>query len=322
MIKLSIIIVNWNTKDLLKGCLQSIVDTVKKVAYEVIVVDNNSSDDSVKMIRENFPPVKLLVNKANRGFAAGNEQAIRVGSGDYILLLNPDTILLPNSIEMMVRYLDENRTVGAVTSKLLNPDLTIQKFYSRFPNLLTVFFCYTEIGGYVDYYLLKNRYLNRYTFADLNYETSKILRIDQPPAACLMLSRSVLQRLNPVMDGQFPIFFNDVDLCRRIHELGYEIHALMDAKIIHYKSQSGKKIERSEIRRMKLLSLINYFRKHHGRLQTWLVKSLLVISLVIYDVLYVIKRGLCVRSIDRKTLAANSKLREEVIFGGSPMLEE
>src|SRR4030066_856653 len=131
---LSILIVNWNTKVFLDGCLQSIYSSVKDISFEVIVVDNNSGDGSAEMVRKTFPETRLIENKENAGFARGNNQADAVSKGKVIGLLNPDTIVYPGTFEKMVDYLNTHEGVGAVSCKFLNPDGSLQRqYFRRFP---------------------------------------------------------------------------------------------------------------------------------------------------------------------------------------------
>src|SRR3972149_5340490 len=155
---LSILIVNWKTKAFLEECLQSIYSSVKNISFEVIVVDNNSSDGSAEMVRKSFPEARLIENKENAGFARGNNQAYAVSKGRVIGLLNPDTIVYPGTFEKMVDYLNTHDGVGAVSCKLLNPDGTLQReLYRRFPSVVTIFFRYTYIGQRINHRIFRDR---------------------------------------------------------------------------------------------------------------------------------------------------------------------
>ena len=136
--KLSIIIVGWNVEFDLVQCLTSLRENRPSNPFETIVVDNNSSDDTVAVVKEKFPEVTVIANQYNRGFAAANNQGIEISSGEYVLLLNPDTIVHPKALDILVKLLDEHPDVGACGSKLLNDDGTVQASVRRFP---TFHFC-------------------------------------------------------------------------------------------------------------------------------------------------------------------------------------
>ena len=135
MVDISIIIVSWNTKILLQTCLQSVYDTIRHITFEVIVVDNDSSDGSVEMVTKEFPQVKLICNKKNLGFAKANNIGIKVSQGNYICLVNSDVVVLNNCIETMFSYIDSHPTIGISGPKVLNPDKTLQRSFKRFPTI-------------------------------------------------------------------------------------------------------------------------------------------------------------------------------------------
>ncbi len=266
---LSILIVNWNTKAYLQECLQSIYSSVKSISYEVIVVDNNSGDGSTEMVRKNFPEARLIENKDNAGFARGNNQAYGVSKGKVIGLLNPDTIIYPDTFEKMVEYLNTHNGVGAVSCKFLNPDGTLQReFYRRFPTVSTIFFRYTHLGQRMNPRIFKNKVLNRFFYYDKSFKDTEV--VEQPGATCLFIRRSIVEKIG-LFDEQFPILFNDVDLCKRVWDEGYEIHVLADAHITHYGGANIRKLQREELTQIACDGIRNYFKKHHGLVKSWLV---------------------------------------------------
>lgn len=278
MIDLSILIVNWNTRDYLKGSLQSIKESVKQITYEAIVVDNSSQDRSAEMVKSEFPEIKLIINEANLGFAKANNQAYILSKGRYLLLLNPDTIVLSSSIELMVNFLDSHFDAGAVTCKFLFPDKSFQLYYNRFPTIMAAIFKWTLLAR-----IFPNSKLIRwYTYSLHNDKFDEVRTVDQPAAACLMIRREVIEKIG-FMDEEFPILFNDVDLCRRIWGAGYKIYIQPQAQIIHYKGQ-GLKQEKSLSVEFHL-SLFNYFRKYHGRYTVYLLKSIFYGNLLLRSIL-------------------------------------
>jgi len=142
MHNLSIIIVNWNTKDLLRNCLFSIYKERKSISLEIFVVDNASSDGSSEMVKREFPLVKLIRNKKNVGFARANNQAIKESKGKYILLLNTDTVILNGALDKMVKFMDTHSDVGVCGPKLLNEDGSLQAYYYAFPTLWNQLFLF------------------------------------------------------------------------------------------------------------------------------------------------------------------------------------
>ncbi len=266
---LSILIVNWNTKAFLEECLQSIYSSVKSISFEVIVVDNNSGDGSAEMVRKNFPVTRLIENKDNAGFARGNNQAYEISKGRVIGLLNPDTIVYPGTFEKMVDYLNTHDIVGAVSCKFLNPDGTLQReFYRRFPTVSTIFFRYTYLGQVINRRLYHGRALKDFFYGDKTFERTEV--IEQPGATCLWMRRSLIEKIG-LFDEQFPILFNDVDLCKRIWNEGYEIHVLADAHITHYGGTNIRKLSQEQFSQIAFDGILNYFKKHHGFVRTTLV---------------------------------------------------
>jgi len=256
MLDLSISIVNWNAEDMLNRCLNSIVENVKGIAYEVIVIDNNSQDGSVKMVRSSFPQLNLIENNSNLGFAKGNNQAYRMAKGRNFLLLNPDTVVTPNSLEKMVEFLDNNDKAGAVCARLLNPDGSFQNYYARFPTFWTMVLLWTIPNRFFK----NSKIIRGYLMKDDDF--NRVRTIEQPPASCLMI-KTELFKGEDLMDKSFPILFNDVDLCRRIYDRGYEIYLIPEAGIIHEKGHDLKRMGERWIEEY-FINMFTYFRKYEG----------------------------------------------------------
>jgi len=276
MFDLSIIIVNWNTKDLLRKCLHSIYDKTNGIKYEIIVIDNASKDGSARMVREEFPEVKLIENKENVGFAKGNNQGFLRAEGRYILLLNPDTELVDNSFLKMVNYMRLNKEAGAVAPKFLYPDGTFQRYYARFPTFLSM----------VTRWFLPRRLAFKLKptrlYLMLDDDFSKIREIEQPAGACIMTRKSLFLNEN-LMDLKFPVFFNDVDLCRRIYKKGLKIFILPEACIVHYKAKGGSEQGKKSLYLSAefFLSMVDYFFKYEGVLKASLLKILISLGFVV-----------------------------------------
>jgi GT2 family glycosyltransferase len=227
---ISIIIVNYNTWQCLKNCLKSIKDKVTGIDYEIIVVDNDSQDGSREMLRENFLDVTLICSE-NRGFGAANNRGVQVAQGRNILFLNPDTLLINNAVKIMSDYLDAHSEVGACGGNLYQADGTTPvnscwNFYSDVTgafNLITATFAL--------------RTLHPKTH---KYNRSKCpLRVAWVSGANLMVRKSVLDQTGG-FDEDFFMYCEDMELCYRIHQVGFLIMSLPDAKIIHLEGQSSK----------------------------------------------------------------------------------
>jgi GT2 family glycosyltransferase len=259
-------------------CLDSIFENSKETPFEVIVVDNNSSDSSVEMVKKNFPHVKLIVNNKNTGFARGNNIGYELSLGQYVAFLNPDTIIYPNTFKTAVEYLRTHSDVGAVSCKFLNPDGSFQReYYHRFPRLSTVLFCFTIIGSRFDKNILKSKYENIYFYKDKDF--SKAEKIDQPGATFIVIPKFILLKVG-VFDEKFPIFFNDVDLCKRIWDAGYEIHVLNEIAITHYGGKGVQQMGELVTHRKFSMGCFRYFRKHHGIAQSVFVAVCLLTNLL------------------------------------------
>lgn len=264
--KLSIIIVNWNTKTLLQKCLSSVFTHLKNINFEVFVVDNASSDQSVLMVKEKFPQVKLIENQKNLGFAKANNQAIEKSTGEYVLLLNSDAELIDDSWRKMVDYLASNGTVGVLGPKILNPDKTIQPSVRHFPSLSVQVLILLKLH----HIFKKAKSLKHYFHTDFDYDNSQ--SVDQVMGACFMIRKKLLEQIGR-LDEKFYIWFEEVDFCQRAVKAGWQVYYYADAQIVHHGAASFNQ----QLRLRKQInfnnSLLHYFRKHHG----WLAYFVLLL---------------------------------------------
>lgn len=254
---LSIVIVNWNSKDYLRRCLESIYRNPGTLILEIVVVDNGSNDGSAEMLKREFSNVKLIENKGNPGFGAANNQALKRCESDFVLILNPDTEVSAGALELMVNFLRQNEKAGAVGGKLLNADRTVQLTCARnFPTLLTEF-CWltTLVRRFPD-----NKIIGRYLMSYWDHNDRR--EVNCLSGACIMARRDVLKALD-YFDERFFMFGEDVDLCYRIKRSGWQIWYLPEAEIIHYGGGSSKGIaEAAAIYDRTAISI--FFRKYHG----------------------------------------------------------
>ncbi|MFA5374636.1 MAG: glycosyltransferase family 2 protein [Dehalococcoidia bacterium] len=288
---LSIAIVNWNTARMTKECIQSIIDNTRRINYELIVVDNASTDDSVKIITENFPQVTLIKNIQNLIFAEPNNQALEISRGKYFLLLNSDTIVHGDALGQMVDFLDTHEEAGGVTCTLLNSDGSIQyNMHRRFPSFLGLSFGYL----YKRYPRLKTKWAKEYLMLDNKFE--KIQKIDQAAGTCIMIRKDIINQVGGLFDAErFPLLYNDVDLCYRLYKKGFGIYLIPDAFITHLKGQSIKKLGFSPHMKEVVFSSLSFFKKHKKYVDYILLKLeyLIVFSAVALCslVLFMVKKN-------------------------------
>jgi GT2 family glycosyltransferase len=232
--KVSIVIVNWKTPDLLARCLQSIQADSGYHNFVVYVVDNDSGDRSVDMLEREFPYVKLIKNQENVGFSKACNQVIPEATGDYILLLNPDTVVEEDAISKLSLFMDQNRDAGAVGPKVLNQDGTLQLACRRsFPSPSAAFFRLT----YLSRLFPKSQFLSKYnmTYADPDSQTE----VDALSGSCMMVRRSVIEKIG-LLDEDIFMFGEDIDWCWRIKEANWKIFYLPQAVIFHIHGASAR----------------------------------------------------------------------------------
>jgi len=243
----SIIIVNWNTRQLLLDCLAALPAATDGLETEIWVVDNGSRDGSVDAVQRYFPDVFIIANPDNRGFATANNQAIRASSGRYVMLLNSDTIAQPASISRLVHFLDIHPMVGVVGPQLLNADGSLQPSWACFPNLLT------ELTG------KKIRWRRRYP----TFDGSPAYETDWLDGAALLLRREVLTHVG-LLDEAYFMYTEEVDWCYRIKRAGWPICYLPTASIIHFGGQSSKQAA-TRMKAELYFSKLRFFAKHYGQ---------------------------------------------------------
>jgi N-acetylglucosaminyl-diphospho-decaprenol L-rhamnosyltransferase len=279
---LSIVIVNWNVRELLRRCLSSVCRTTgASLEVEVIVVDNASSDGSVAMVRESFPQLHLIANEKNLGFTRGNNQAIAQSQGRYVLLLNPDTEVVGEALSTMVRYMDAHAQVGALGPQLLNPDGSVQSSRRRFPTMTTAFLESTVLQQWFP----DSRLLRRYYIRDR--EDDEVQEVDWVVGACLLARRQTIEQVG-LLDEDFFMYSEEMDWCRRFKERGWRVVYLPTAQIIHHEAKSSeqvKPLQHIQFQRSKVL----YFRKYHGRWQAEVLRLFLLAAYVYQLVLESLK---------------------------------
>ncbi len=252
---LSVIIVNWNVRDLLRRCLHSILASLPACQLEIIVVDNGSTDGSPEMVRTEFPQVHLMANPDNRGFTAANNQGLAVARGRYVLLLNPDTEVVGDALETLVAFADAHPDVGVVGPQLLNPDGTVQSSRRRFPTLATALLESTWLQPYAPRRLLARYYV-------LDRPDDEVQDVDWVTGAALMARREAVEQVGPLDEGFF-MYSEELDWCRRFRAAGWRVIYLPTARIIHHEGKSSEQVLPARHIHFQT-SKIRYFRKYHG----------------------------------------------------------
>lgn len=263
---LSVIIVSWNVSDLLLRALASLYEHGDE-EIEVIVIDNASTDDTVRQITTHFPQVHLIVNAVNRGFTASNNQGIAIAQGDFLLLLNPDTEIRVDALQTMLRAMQAHTEVGLIGPKLLNPDGSVQSSRRRFPTLPILFLESTWLQG-----LAPRRQLARYYMED--QPDTVYHPVDWVTGAAMLARRAVVEQVGGLDEGFF-MYSEELDWCRRIHDAGWVVAYAPEAHIVHYGGKSSEQV--TPARHIYFQSSkIRYTRKYHGAwvaglLRIWLL---------------------------------------------------
>ena len=252
---LSVVVLSWNTRDLLRRCLRALKEDGTRLRRETIVVENASTDGSGEMVEREFPSVRLLRNARNEGYARGNNQGIAASSGEFVCALNSDASVRPLALDRLVAFLRANPSYAAAAPRLLNPDGSVQPACMRFPRLSTLLFYDTLL----DRLFPRNRVIARYYMRDVDPLESR--DVEQPPGACLVLRRSALEAVGLFDEGLF-LFFNDVDLWRRVWRSGRRIRYLAEAEVVHERGASTAKYDRFVVEWHR--NRLAYYRKNYG----------------------------------------------------------
>ena len=262
---LSIIIVNYNTRDLLHDCLVSVSETAKNLAYETIVVDNNSADGSTDMVRHMFPSTQLVCNTANLGFSRANNQGYSHSRGEYLLFLNSDTLVLEGAIFGMFDYLKTHTKTGIVGPKILDSAQLPTRSYMRFLDLKKLFLGSKRLQLFFDVEK------NRIHFPSYDYNSTR--PTEWLSGACLMTKRNVFEKAG-LFDEHFFLYLEDMDFCLQVRKLGFSVIYIPSAQIIHLFGGSSTGNDR-RLRKIKKDSTIYYFKKNFPVAHYLIVKTYL-----------------------------------------------
>lgn len=259
MKEVSIIILNYKMKRLVKNCIRSIQESKISVPYEIIVVDNDSRDGIEEMMKKDYPQIRLIISKTNLGMGGGNNLGIRAAEGRYIAILNPDIYVFENSIQKMYDYIKENSDVGLVSPRLLNPDRTLQYTCYRWYNFFTPLYRRTFLGKLP----WAKRELARFSMQDVDH--TQVMPVDWCQGSCFMTPKVVFDKVG-LFDEKFFMYFEDTDLCRRIWNAGYKVIYLGNTEVIHMHmkmSQGGLlRILTNELTRAHIRSWLFFMKKY------------------------------------------------------------
>jgi GT2 family glycosyltransferase len=282
-IDLSIIIVNYNTSRLLKQCLQSIYDTTTEDwGFEIFLVDNASSDDSVEMVRSHFPQVKLLINPAPLGFTRAVNRPLSVGMGRYFLLIHPDVKLLPGAMQEMLSFLATRSQVGVVGANLMYPDnggynLCAIKRISVRQELVE--FTWAAFHSVIQIWPWLRKSFDKEQAA-YYWDHQATVESELIWNACMMFKREVLEAIGNFCED-FYVWFADTDWCYKVKNAGWQMYYLLNAKVVHYEQQSGNFLDSQLVRYKVRPALVNrslnkdrytLLKRHYSPFRVWLRK--------------------------------------------------
>ena len=269
--ELSIVIVNWNTREMLRACLESLRTCARHWShFEVIVVDNASSDTSVAMVREDFPEVRLIESKINLGFGGGNNLGFAAARGTKaVATINSDTEVTGDALQTLCEYFDAHPETGAVGPKLLNTDGSVQLSCRKFPGFMTALFNRYSL---LTRLFPNNTWSREYLMSDCGHGES--INVDWVSGAALFVRREIYDALGG-FDEEYFMYSEDVDWCYRIHRAGHRIAYVPEAVIIHH---IGRSTSRAPFRmvRQRHRSMWLFYRKHYSSdvvlldIATWL----------------------------------------------------
>ena len=256
---LSIIIVNWNSKEFLSNCIDSILEKTKGVDYEIIVIDGGSFDGCDEMIRLHYPQVRFFQSMQNLGFSKSNNQAFRMSEGRYLLFLNPDTNIQNDAIQILVYELGSLKDAGVVGAKLLNSDRTIQTSCVRcFPNIINQMFESEVLRKWIPKSPL-------WGMAPLFSESENSVEVDAVSGACLMIKRSIFKDIG-MFSQEYFMYSEDIDLCYKVKQKGLKIYHIPKASVIHHGGTSSSKSNANSFSDVMVLeSRFRFFQKTQSK---------------------------------------------------------
>jgi len=269
---LSIIIVSWNVREKLKENLRALQKARGNLDMEVFVVDNNSHDNTVAMVAEQFPDVKLIKNNENLGFAKANNQAIRQTQGDFVLLLNPDMKVKPDTLINMLNWMRASSQINVASCKLIDEQGKVIKHVRKFPKLWDQLMVILKIPH------LFPKVLNKYLCSDFNY--GQPAKVDSIRGSFFMIRKETITKVG-LLDEKYFIWFEEVDYCKRVKQAGGQIWYTPVAESIDYVGQSFNQVLVGEKQKYFRNSQLTYFKKHHSIGEYYILKLAWVLGMII-----------------------------------------
>ncbi len=286
---ISFVIVNWNTRELLLACIESVYKTVKTPSFEVWVVDNASEDGSTDAVASRFPEVNLIRNRTNLGFAAANNQAFKKMNGRYALLVNSDALLTQGAVHSLFEFMENSPGTGMACGQLLNPDGSLQNSFAAFPCLWSLLFNESLLR-----LLFPSRFPSKTTFR------KEPAPIDSCIGACMIIRRTAMEKVG-FFDESFFFFFEETDWAFRMRNRGWKIYFVPSARIFHHQGASAGMTARS--RKMFYRSRYLYLQKWHPGLAVaapWIIAARLGLDALLNLTAVLFTLGLC-RSVRRRS---------------------
>lgn len=286
-IDLTISIISYNTKNLLRDCLNSIYQNAGEYRFEVILVDNNSKDGSAEMVEKEFSSVRLVRNRENVGFSRANNQAIKKSKGRYILLLNSDTVFISDASSKMIHFMDTHPEAGVVGGKVFRPDLTAQASTRGPLDVRTLFISFFGLKSLIPTagreFIVKllGPLLGKTarSYVDCYQDENNPVLVDEVSGVCFCVRREVVEQVG-LLDENFFMYYEDTDWSARIREKGWKMYILPEASIIHYVQQSVKKaFDKTFVARCKGVDY--YFKKYRDRREILVLKMIITSALLL-----------------------------------------
>jgi GT2 family glycosyltransferase len=264
---LSIVIISWNCKDFLIGCLKSIFNKDSSFSYEVIVVDNASEDNSIQVVQTDFPSVRVIRNDENLGFASANNIGITASMGRYVCLINADVIVMNDCLEILYSFMEENRSAGVAGPKLFYPDMTLQCTCRKFPSLWNNF---CSAAGL-------NKVFEKWSFFSSEqmfyFKHDELSQVDAIAGCFMIIRREAIDQVG-LLDERFFFYAEDIDWCKRFWTGGWQIYFVPSANAIHYGGGSSSNSPTRFIIEQQR-AIIQYWKKHRSFLSVFLLIMIL-----------------------------------------------
>jgi GT2 family glycosyltransferase len=308
----TIIIVNYNTRELLLNCLRSVYEQTREGFVKVVVVDNASRDGSAATVAGAFPQVELIANTENRGFAAANNQGLRIAEGRYVLLLNPDTIILDQAVEKAVAFADQNPDVAVVGCQVLENEKTIQRTCFAFPSLLGLILAGTGLNRIFP----RSRIFARHNMGWWDRDTQR--EVDVVSGMFFLVRQEAIRRIG-LMDEDYFVYAEETDWCWRFWRAGWRCVFFPSARIIHLDG-GGKSTAQASVKMYVQLqkSLLLFFRKHLGRCSCFLARMVFILTMAARAAVWSVGSLFTTQSAARQKRIQSAAALQYHLFGREP----